>query len=1177
MSIRTKIIFILVAFIVVPCLLISVLVYQSARRSLTNVRMAQLESISVLKKQKIETFFDSWKKDIQAVQHNPDVRNFLPALSSGRMERHREAYRNAVGEIEEQAKAILTTYGYLNLILTDEKGRPVYSALGRKAGVLGPPEDLIDKLLPRHRKISFSPVYRRSGDGRLAIFGTGSLRDSSGRVIGAIIIERSMDEIFRFLADASGLGATGEVVLARRDGDGVLFMNPLRQDPTAALHMRIKFNDLHAFPAQQAVLGKNGMGTALDYSGQEVLAVWQFLPSLQWGLVTKIDSAEAFAPVAHLRDLIFVIMLFSLALGVLVAVVVAKGVTGPILDLQKGTEVIGSGQLDHRVGTAARDEVGQLSRLIDEMSANLNRVTARRDELDAEIAIRREAEGRIGLTNALLKLFTQKFSRAEYLDEASDLIRGWSGLRHVGIRILKPDRTIPFESCKGYNDAFLGSERTLSADADACICSRIVTGTPDPADIGAMTPNGSFFSANTMEFIANLGEAERVRYRGVCMDHGYASLAVVPVRYRRVSIGAIHLADERGGMVPAATVEFVEQMAFIIGEAVYRFGVENELRRNYDALLESENRYRRLVEDVRDVIFTLSPEGTIRSLNSAFEVLTGLRRKEWIGKHFTTLIHPEDLPAADETFQRILTGQPMPLFELRALTRTGDYRHFEFQIPAERDPEGTILGSARDVTQRKKAEEQLRLFVDLINQSSDSIYVADPGTGSILEANAAAASATGYSQHELRTMQVSDLAERQVGLEQWRKHVADLREKGALVLEDSFRRRDGSTFPVEVSVKHVMHAHKGYLIAVIRDITERKRAEEALARLVSAVEFAADAIVITDPATGVIQYVNPAYEQITGYAKDEILGRTVHFLESGKLGEEYYAGLRESLARDGFWTGRLSNRKKDGSEYIEECTVSAVKNSAGQIINYVYVKRDITEKLRLESVAESVSMMDTVGSVFAGVRHEIGNPVNSINMLLGILRGRLETLSSEDIRSYLVRMTEQIGRVEYVLRSLKSFNLFETQEPQQLGLSKFLEDFLPLVAEDVEKKGIALDAGVEGEIFAYVDPRALQQVLLNVITNAADAVREVRDPKIDISVARSERAVRIRVEDNGCGIAPEKLESIFKPFYTTKQQGTGLGLVIVRKMLTRMHGSIGVSSTPGKGTTVTIEIPEGTA
>ena len=814
-----------------------------------------------------------------------------------------------------------------------------------------------------------------------------------------------------------------------------------------------------------------------------------------------------------------------------------------------------------------------LERLVEERTAELRKIN---DELELEIAERQASEKRIQVTNDLLQLFTRTFSLKEYLDVVVELIQSWCGCSCVGIRINDDAGHVPCVSSTGFGPDFLASETMLSLTADQCAFTRVTAGTPEPQEFSAIMPDGSFYTNNAMRYLEGLTGEQKKEFRNFCAESDFTSLAIIPVRYRKQVLGAIHLADKREGMVPIKNVEFLEQMAFIIGEAIYRFGMERDLRSNYEALRVSEMRYRSLVEGVRDIIFTLRQDGTIVSVSPAFTASTGWTQEEWIGKHFTGLVHPDDVPAAMDIFSGILGGKPTSLFELRARLRSGDYRHFEFKITSEYTSQGLILGSARDVTERKRVEERLSLFINLINQSQDAFYVADPGTSAILELNEAACASTGYSRNELLTMKVTDLAERQVDIDRWTEHVAAVRVKGFLLVEDRMKRRDGSTFPIEVGVQYLVHEKQDYLVAVIRDISERKQAEEEHARLASAVEATVEAVVITDSASGTIQYVNPAFELITGYAREEALGRTLHFLDSGKHDVDYYAGLRDALARDGVWNGKLVNRKKNGNLYFEECTVSPVKNRNGEIINYVYLKRDVSEKLRLESIAESVSTLDNIGSVFAGVRHEIGNPVNSINMILGILRAKLDTLPSETVRDYLARMTEQIGRVEYILRSLKSYNLYETQDLQNVDIGSFMENFLSLVRDDFEKKGIALETALDPGVTVNADPRALQQVLLNIFTNAADAVNIGRRLKITMTVTRSGGAVRVRVQDNGMGIPPEKMKDIFKPFYTTKPHGTGLGLVIVKKMLARMNGTIGIESKVDVGTVVDIVIPGGT-
>jgi PAS domain S-box-containing protein len=235
-----------------------------------------------------------------------------------------------------------------------------------------------------------------------------------------------------------------------------------------------------------------------------------------------------------------------------------------------------------------------------------------------------------------------------------------------------------------------------------------------------------------------------------------------------------------------------------------------------------------------------------------------------------------------------------------------------------------------------------------------------------------------------------------------------------------------------------------FLVFSLSDVTGRVRDQAQVLRLAAAVESAAEAIVLTD-LQGTVEYVNPAFTTITGYSRDEIVGRDLHVLDSGRHEEEFFRVMREASGRDGVWSGQLINKRKDGSQYFEDCTISPVRESSGAITNYVAVKRDVTEKLRLESIAESVSAMDNIGFVFSGVRHEIGNPINSINMILG---------SARQVRHVVLRC-RGIPDVEQISRSIyppipQSFNLFETQERRSVNRSR---RFLPLVREDFSDQG----------------------------------------------------------------------------------------------------------------------------
>jgi two-component system NtrC family sensor kinase len=166
--------------------------------------------------------------------------------------------------------------------------------------------------------------------------------------------------------------------------------------------------------------------------------------------------------------------------------------------------------------------------------------------------------------------------------------------------------------------------------------------------------------------------------------------------------------------------------------------------------------------------------------------------------------------------------------------------------------------------------------------------------------------------------------------------------------------------------------------------------------------------------------------------------------------------------------------------------------------------------------------------------------------------------------------------MEYLLKSLKSFNMFERLHICNVDLPSFMKKFLPLVKNDFEKRNIKIKTIFSPDVkYARVDPRTLQQVMLNIMINAYDALNDSERPKIVITIKKRGGLIWINIMDNGCGMTWEQQRNLFRPFYTSKSQGTGLGLTLTKKMLAQMNGNISISSIKNKGTTVTISIPEG--
>jgi len=212
------------------------------------------------------------------------------------------------------------------------------------------------------------------------------------RVMGFVVFKLDTMAIYKYVMDYTGLGKTGEIVLAELDGEDIVFAAPLRHDPGAAFKRKVRIGSKEALPMQRALQRQKGSGISIDYRGKKTIAVWSYFAPLRLGLVIKQDTSEAFASVAYIRRLAIIVGLITLLLVVTLSALVAKSIASPIKKLHAGVEKVGAGDLSFKVGTTSRDEIGQLSRAFDEMTANLGRITASRDDLDKEIAERKRAE-----------------------------------------------------------------------------------------------------------------------------------------------------------------------------------------------------------------------------------------------------------------------------------------------------------------------------------------------------------------------------------------------------------------------------------------------------------------------------------------------------------------------------------------------------------------------------------------------------------------------------------------------------------------------------------------------------------------------------------------------------------------------------------------------------------------
>ncbi len=227
-----------------------------------------------------------------------------------------------------------------------------------------------------------------------------------------------------------------------------------------------------------------------------------------------------------------------------------------------------------------------------------------------DITEKKEEERRITIRNALLELYAKKTSRKEYIESVVHLFQEWSQCRCLGIRVLEHHGIIPYEAYVGFSREFWESENWLSLREHQCACIRVILGEIDPQEASVVTPSGSFCCGNTPRFIEKLSESEKMRYRSACVQNGFLSVAIVPIRYQKKIIGAIHLADEMENKISFHTLEFIESLTPLVGEAIIRFNLEEELKDSEsrlrflssELLKVQENERKRIAREIHDSI-----------------------------------------------------------------------------------------------------------------------------------------------------------------------------------------------------------------------------------------------------------------------------------------------------------------------------------------------------------------------------------------------------------------------------------------------------------------------------------------------------------------------------------------------------------------------------------------------
>jgi PAS domain S-box-containing protein len=669
---------------------------------------------------------------------------------------------------------------------------------------------------------------------------------------------------------------------------------------------------------------------------------------------------------------------------------------------------------------------------------------------------------------------------------------------------------------------------------------------------------------------------------------------------------------------------------------------ESQVVEQSKALKEAEARHRLLLESASEGIIGVDADGRCMFINDAGAALLAGRREDCIGQDAHGLIHRASEQGSPECGDAcalrhaLRAGGSSAAQEDRLVRADGSELSIEY-CTASLVVDGRVHGTVvifHDTTERKLAEaeflahlRQLQNVVDLGHQALAGADMDDL----MRDAVARAASAVDVPYGEIvtvqpggttwcvragvgwregyvgRTMAAGDVDPAIITLlcsEEADGISGDARDEvsfqGTPMLRDH-----GVVSGVRVAIRGMDRAwgvlgvyadrrcvftredrHYLQVVAnVLASAMDRRQAGEKLRLQTAALEAAADGVVITD-RNGAIVWGNPAFMALTGYSAEEVIGRNLRLLKSGLQDPSFYADLWNTITSGRSWHGELVNKRKDGSLYTEEESITPVRDARGEASHFIAIKRDITGRKNLEAQLRQSQKMEAIGSLAGGIAHDFNN---MLTVILGYSGLALAAMAADDPQRDNLNQVKEAGqRAATLTRQLLAFSRKQVLQSRVLDLNAVVANMDKMLQRLIGENIALVTALTPGLGHVKADAGQLEQVIMNLAVNARDAMPqggkltiETTNVELDDAFARAHigsrlgPSVMLAVSDTGCGMDAATQARIFEPFFTTKEKGkgTGLGLATVYGIVKQSGGSIWVYSEVGVGTTVTVHLP----
>ena len=597
-----------------------------------------------------------------------------------------------------------------------------------------------------------------------------------------------------------------------------------------------------------------------------------------------------------------------------------------------------------------------------------------------------------------------------------------------------------------------------------------------------------------------------------------------------------------------------------------------------------------------DALLVLSPQGVVLEWNPAAELIFGYSQAEVQGRSMFDLIVPQGRAHEEDLFRTEALRVGTSVQEAVRRRKDGSLVHVNVSTKAVRDASGQVLyflSSKKDVTQLKVQRDAKLLearFRDLLESTPDAIVMVNV-TGRIVLVNSQAERVFGYPRAELLGQAVEVLLPHRyrgahLGHRSGFFGQPRTRTMGA-GLELHGLRKDGGEFPVEISLSPIDTEEGTMVMSAIRDITDRKRADQKFKDLL---EAAPDAMVIVN-REGHIVLVNSQAVKLFGWSRDELLGQPIELLVPQRFSARHPDHRRNFFAepRTRAMGLELHGLRKDGSEFPVEISLSPLETEEGLFVSSAI--RDVTERKRIEQVLRDKNLeLENAALVkdrfLASMSHELRTPLNAIigftGMLLMKLPGPLNAEQEKQLRMVQTGAKHLLSLINDLLDVAKLSANKVTLNLEPVDCKTLIEEVSATLEMEARRKGLAFAVHTPPvDVLLLTDRRALSQILINLVGNA---IKFTQQGRVDVVLQDLQlptgRAVQLRVRDTGPGIPLQEQPRLFEAFSRVESadrrhhEGTGLGLHLSRKLAEALGGTLGFDSTEGLGSTFTLQLPE---